>query len=101
MNIETARELKALEIGYTSYNVMVGIYCRYSKYEELELHKKDAEKWVQGGKIPDDSMLKIEKHIKLFGENDAKGIKDRLEYSADISTSNPVLKDLISLVHTI
>lgn len=101
MNIETAKELKALQKGYTSWRWLVDTYSRYDNaVGHIDEYLREAYEWVKNGISPDE-MDTIENNIQIFGSKYADEIRDRLEITCNITATNENVVKLINLVKSI
>jgi len=98
MKIQTAKELKAVQMGYYSWATLIVTYSTYNKSEICAEYEKEAEKWTLAGKIPVDNMRMIEANLHYFREDIVKDIKERLEKCEAISESK-VIKETIDFIH--
>lgn len=100
MNIETAKELKALEIGYTDWRTLTDLYVKYLRTYKIQEYEQSALSWVKDG-IPKQSIEKINENIMLFGDKYSRQIKDRLKLVAKKPSTNPEILETLNLVNKI
>ena len=100
MTLETAKALKALEIGYTDWQSLLTVYSRYDSIEKTIPYLEDCQKWVDDS-VPADVLAKIEQNILSFGEGYARRIKDNLEMVSKSPTTNPILKEVVELAKSL
>lgn len=98
MNIETAKELKAIEVGHPDWITLTDLYVKYSRQDKIQEYEQSALSWVKNG-IPKQSIEKINENIMLFGDKYSRQIKDRLELVAKKPSTNPKILETLNLVH--
>lgn len=100
MDIKLAKLLKALEIGYTSWDALLQTYSNCDKLDHVnEVYLPEVMKWSENGVIPESALPAIEKHLMLYADTDGRRIKDNIERLAGMPSTNPIVIETMSLIH--
>lgn len=100
MNIETAKELKAISIGYTSWHDVYDTHNRYGLFDKIKEYMEGAQYWVDNGINLEQKEI-ICDNIKKFDYRYVNKIIKKLEETISLDLTNEIIIKAIELIKII